>query len=89
MLIHNIPCFYAFVETSTQNWSISQIGIESRHRSQCGPLEHWTTGNYFDKIPEILFISILSFLSMVAPQSRTDLQGAMLKYAKKYSVKLR
>ena len=28
----------------------------------------------------ILF-SILSFLSMVAPQSRTDLQGAMLKFA--------
>ena len=27
--------------------------------------------------------SILSFLSMVAPQSRTDLQGAMLKYTKR------
>ena len=29
------------------------------------------------------FISILSFLPMVAPQSRTALQGAMLKYTKK------
>ena len=28
-------------------------------------------------------ISILSFLPMVAPQSRTALQGAMLKYTKK------
>ena len=35
-----------------------------------------------------IFHFIFSFLPMVAPQSRTDLQGAMLKYTKKYLIKI-